>query len=347
MRVSSRYRFGQLDRDRDEPVIGHYPTPILRMSEISSRTCELWVKRDDLTNDLYGGNKIRKLERILDKAKARDVKRIVTIGAAGSHHVLATTLFGKRAGFRVAAVLTPQPKTAHVVGNLRAAMGLGLDAYPARSILDVPRIVAKLVGRGDMLVPPGGSNVTGTLGYVDGADEVAAAIREGELPIPDAIVVALGSGGTAAGILAGMVRHGLPTRVLGVRIVEPLLSGKARTLALSMAASRALGIPLEPRKLRTQFEVDGRWLGAGYGHPTEAGDRATLIAKNQGLVLDPTYTAKAFAAALDLVNRGTYGRVLYWHTLSAAPLAPWLENAPLEGDLDPELRMLFLDSSRP
>lgn len=198
-----------------------------------------------------------------------------------------------------------------------------------------------------MLVPPGGSNVTGTLGYVDAADELAASIRAGELPIPDAIVVALGSGGTAAGILAGMVRHGLPTRVVGIRIVEPLLSGRLRTLALTMAASRAGRLRLEPRRLSAQFTVDGRWLGAGYGHPTEAGERATVVAESQGLRLDPTYTAKAFAAALDLVHHGAYGRVLYWHTLSAAPLTPLLANAPLEGDLVPELRMLFRNFSRP
>lgn len=314
---------------------------------LSTGACELWVKRDDRTSDIYGGNKIRKLEHILEKARRRGKKRIVTIGAAGSHHVLATTIFGMRAGLRVAAVLTPQPRNAHVVDNLRAGIGLGLEAHAARSIGDIPRVLARLLARGDMLVPPGGSNVTGTLGYIDGADELVVAIRRGEIPAPDAIVVALGSGGTAAGILAGIVRAGLSTRVIGVRIVEPSLSGKLRTVALSAAASRAMGIPLEPLKLIERFSVDGRWLGPGYGHTTEAGERAMRIAKEEGLVLDPTYTAKAFAAALELVREGRHGRILYWHTLSSASLAPLLEDAPEEASLDPELRHLFRRLSRP
>lgn len=328
-------------------MIGHYPTEVMPLPGLSTRDCELWVKRDDRTSDIYGGNKVRKLERILDKARARNARRIVTLGAAGSHHVLATTLFGMRAGFRVAAVLTPQPRSGHVVDNLRAGIGLGLEAHPAHSIGEMPRVLARLLARGDMLVPPGGSNVQGTLGYIDGADELVAAIRRGEIPAPDAIVVALGSGGTAAGILAGIVRAGLRIRVVGVRIVEPILSGKLRTVALSAAASRAMGISLEPRQLIEGITVDGRWLGPGYGHSTEAGERAMRVARDQGLVLDPTYTAKAFAAALDLVQAGRHRRVLYWHTLSSAPLAPLLENAPEEASLDPELRLLFRPRSRP
>lgn len=328
-------------------MIGRYPTPVEPLPALSTITSELWVKRDDLTGEAYGGNKIRKLEHILDKAARRNARRIVTIGAAGSHHVLATTLFGKRAGLRVAAILTPQPRTDHAVDNLRAAVGLGLEAHPVRSIVDIPRALARLLGRGDMLVPPGGSNVSGTLGYLDGAEELAASIRAGTVPLPDAIVVALGSGGTAAGLLAGVVRAGLSTRIIAVRIVEPILSGRLRTLALALAASRAAHASIEPQKLHAQLEVDGRWLGPGYGHATEAGEEASRLASEQGLKLDPTYTAKAFAAARSLVDEGRHRRILYWHTLSSAPLAPLLEHAPSEGDLPGELRALFLEPSRP
>lgn len=328
-------------RGKQPLVIGRYPTPLERLP-VAGAPGELWVKRDDLTGDAYGGNKVRKLEHILDEARARRATRIVTFGAAGSHHVLATTLYGRRAGFRVAAILTPQPRTAHAIDNLRAGLAMGLEAHPARSIAQIPRVLAGVWERGDMLVPPGGSNVTGTLGYVDAAEELAQAIRSEEAPLPDAIVVALGSGGTAAGLLAGLVRAGLPTRVVGVRIVEPILTGKLRVASLAMAAMRRAGAEMEPRSLLNQLEVDGRWLGGGYGHSTPAGERATALADERGLALDPTYTAKAFAAALDIVNRGRHRRVLYWHTLSSAPLAPLLENAQAEADLAPGLFALFV-----
>lgn len=327
-------------------MIGRYPTPVEKLDALSTGASELWVKRDDRSGEAYGGNKIRKLERILEQAKRKGARRILTVGAAGSHHVLATTLHGTRMGLRVGAVLTPQPRTPHVVDNLRAAVGLGLEAYAARSIVDVARRVVEVRERGDLLVPPGGSNLTGTQGYIDAAHELALDIREGRLPSPDAIVVALGSGGTAAGILAGLVHEGLSARLVAVRIVEPVLSGRWRLLALAMAASRAASISVQPVRLARQLEVDGRWLGAGYGHPTEAGERALAIAKEQGLKLDPTYTAKTFAAALDLVASGKYRRVLYWHTLSSAPLEPLLENAPREDELPAELRALFVVAKR-
>lgn len=327
-------------------MIGRYPTPVEKLETPSSGSSELWVKRDDRSGEAYGGNKIRKLERILEQARRTGARRIITVGAAGSHHVLATTLHGKRMGLRVAAVLTPQPRTPHVVDNLRAAIGLGLEAHAARSFADVARRVVTLRERGDLLVPPGGSSLTGTQGYIDAAHELALDIEAGKLPPPDAIVVALGSGGTAAGLLAGIVHEGLSARLVAVRIVEPMLSGRWRLLALALAASRAAGIPLQPGKMARQVVVDGRWLGAGYGHPTEAGERAMEMAQARGLKVDPTYTAKTFAAALDLVTRGTYRRVLYWHTLSSAPLEPLLANAPREEELPAELRALFVPAKR-
>ncbi|MGH7437038.1 MAG: pyridoxal-phosphate dependent enzyme, partial [Polyangiaceae bacterium] len=106
--------------------IGAYPTPVERLSPLSTDRSVLWVKRDDLTSPEYGGNKVRKLERILEHARARGARRIITIGAAGSHHVLATTYHGRKAGLEVEAVLVPQPGTPHVVEVLRASLAAGL-----------------------------------------------------------------------------------------------------------------------------------------------------------------------------------------------------------------------------
>lgn len=327
-------------------MIGHYPTATEPLPTLSTLSTELWVKRDDQTGTLYGGNKVRKLERILERAESRSAKRIITIGAVGSHHVLATTLYAQKRSIPTVAILLPQPRTDHVASIVRAALGQGLEAHPARSMLEVPLLLARLRRPGDMFLPPGGTNIDGTRGYLDAAEELSDAVRQGLCPEPDAVVVALGSGGTAAGLLAGIVRAGLSTRVVGVRVVDPWMSGRLRTVGLAKAAGKAAGASLEASTLSGRLEIDGRWLGRGYGAPTCAGEEASRKAEAVGLTLDPTYTAKAFACALQLVEEGRFQRVLYWHTLSSALLAPLLESAPTEAELPPDIHALLLPRGR-
>jgi 1-aminocyclopropane-1-carboxylate deaminase/D-cysteine desulfhydrase-like pyridoxal-dependent ACC family enzyme len=340
-------------------VLGRYPTPVQRLSSLSTDRCELWVKRDDLTNDVYGGNKVRKLEHILARARERSARRIVTFGAAGSHHVLATTIHGRRAGLEIAAILTPQPRNEHAVGNLQIALSLGLEPIRAASMALAPVVLPTVLRQGDFVVGPGGSTLHGTLGYVDAAFELARQIDDGALPVPDIIVVALGSAGTAGGLVAGMsaltaggttTSSGAPsstpgpslseTRLVGVRIVSPVLMGRQRALLLAWRAAhhRRLGVSWDD--LAARLALEPGFLGAGYGRATAAGDRATDLAERAGLTLDPTYTAKAFAAALDLVEKGRFQRVLYWHTLSSAPLEPMLSRA---SQLPAELDRLFTE----
>ena len=309
------------------------------------------MKRDDLTSNIYGGNKVRKLEHILEVARARSARRIVTFGAAGSHHVLATTVHGRRAGFDVAAILTPQPRSEHAVANLRIGLSLGLEPIRASSMALAPVVLLTVLRQGDFVVGPGGSTLDGTLGYVDAAMELAAQIDDGALPVPDAIVVALGSAGTAAGLLAGMAgctpggaQGGgsstsapslLETRLVAVRIVSPVLMGRQRALVLAWRAAQRRKLDVTWNDLAARLAVESGFLGGGYAYATAAGDRATDAAKREGLVLDPTYTAKAFAAALDLVEKARFERVLYWHTLSSASLESMLAQAPtLPGELD-------------
>jgi D-cysteine desulfhydrase len=322
-------------------VIGSYPTPVQHLADLSTSSTQLWVKRDDATGELYGGNKVRRLEHILEQARARGARRILTVGAAGSHHVLACSVYGRRAGFEVAAILTPQPRTEHAMNNLRAALGQGLQARAASSMLAAPFLLARALRRGDFLLGPGGSSVVGTIGYIDAIAELEAQIKNGELPAPDAIVVALGSAGTAAGILAGCVGLGLPAKVVAVRIVSRLWMGKLRVASLARRAARSRHLDVGFRSLSRALEVEGGYLGAGYGRATDAGARATEVAERFGLRLDPTYTAKAFAATLRVVESGQFRTVLYWHTLSSAPLSGLLAQAPK--NLPPNLERLFID----
>jgi 1-aminocyclopropane-1-carboxylate deaminase/D-cysteine desulfhydrase-like pyridoxal-dependent ACC family enzyme len=321
------------------PPLGHYPTPVEPVPALSAEGSSLWVKRDDLTHEVYGGNKVRKLEYLLAEAHARGARRLVTVGAAGSHHVLATTYFGRKEGFEVEAVLVPQPRTEHVVEVLRAEVALGLRAFPAGSWGAAPWHLLGRMLRGAHIIPLGGSSAVGSIAYLDAGRELAAQVRAGAMPEPDVCVVALGSGGTAGGLAAGFAAEGLRTRVVGVCVSTPpwMLALLASHMARACAA-RA-GVPSS----RLRLSMDARFLGEGYGVPTAEGEQASRLAREHaGLRLDPTYTAKTFACALWHVRARRGAHVLYWHTLSSAPMAPLLEGAPEEQDLPHALRALLV-----
>jgi hypothetical protein len=257
--------------------------------------------------------------------------------------VLATTLFGRRAGLDVEAVLVPQERTEHVVQVLRAALGHGLRAFPVGSWGAVAPAVGLRVASGAHYVPVGGSSIAGSLGYVQAARELAAQVRAGELPEPDVCVVALGSGGTAAGLAAGFEAEGLRTRVVGACISVPPRALRLVSRRLARACARRAGAPFTTSALRERLSMDVRFLGAGYGRPTEEGADATRDAREHaGLGLDATYTSKAFACALWHVRAHRAEHVLYWHTLSSAPMAPLLDGAPAEDAIDARLRALLL-----
>jgi 1-aminocyclopropane-1-carboxylate deaminase/D-cysteine desulfhydrase-like pyridoxal-dependent ACC family enzyme len=331
--------------------LGNYPTPVQRLAAFSQGNTALWVKRDDLTHPVYGGNKVRKLEGILGEAASRGHRRIVTVGAAGSHHVLATTYFGRRAGIEVEAILVPQPQSAHAAEVLRASIAQGLHAFPVRSWPAAALTVAWRVASGAHLVTVGGSNVAGAMGYVLAARELAGQVRAGELPEPDLCVVALGSGGTAAGLAAGFEAEGMRTRVVGVCVAQPPWALRMVSLRLARACARRAGLSHVGPRMRARLEMDRGFLGPGYGHATPAAGAAAEEASSLGLTLDPTYTSKTFACALERVRAGARESggaprtVLYWHTLSSAPMAPLLESLaePVE-PVDPErLERLWLE----
>lgn len=303
----------------------HTPTPVRRLEALCRDDFDLWLKDDGASHPLYGGNKVRKLEYILAHALGRGAKRLVTSGAAGSHQVLATALFGRQNGLPVIAVVCPQRRTPHAESMLRATVGSGAQLVPVGSQPMVGVQTARVLRRGDYLVPPGASNVVGTLGYVAAVRELVAQIRQGEVPDPDVIVVPLGSGGTAAGLLAGVAREGLRARVVAVEVATHPRLGRAMVLTLAYAALRRDGGAASLSALSRRLEVDGDYLGAGYGEPTSAGARAMEDALGLGVVLDPTYTAKTFARVLQEAGRShASGKWIYWHTLSTAPLSPLL-----------------------
>lgn len=324
------------------------PTPVVRASALSAALdAEIWIKRDDRTAARYGGNKVRKLELLLGLALARGARTIVTIGALGSHHVLATGLYGREAGLRVMAPLLPQPITAHVRENLRATLATGVEVVPASgfaSALAAGLVLAARAAREDgvrpLLVGPGGSNAVGTIGYVDAGLELAAQIERGELPAPEHVFIALGSGGTVAGALAGMRAAGLTAELHAVVVAD---GGKLGASGVRWLTRRALARlrrvePRVPEVDPTGLTIDGAELGPGYGHETAAAREAIeLAARLEGLTLEPTYTGKTLAALVREARGALRGRrLLYWHTLSGTAAAdlglppPALERVPAD-----------------
>ncbi len=314
---------------------GGGPTPVEGFDVPNGR---LWVKRDDLIAPVYGGNKVRKLERLFAAARRAGKSRIMTIGAAGSHQVVATALYGKREGFQVDAVLVPQPASEHARRNLRVALAHGLRPVLATSWGAAPAIAAAHL-RGDIyFVPLGGSNALSSLGFVRAAHEVAAQVAAGTMPEPDRVVVATGSGGTAAGLAVGFEASGMRTRVVAVAISQPMRIVEMMTLRLAKKTAELAGLPRAGVVGAVKrIEIARDWLGRGYGHATPAGDAAQAAAARGGLVLDATYTAKAFACALSLA-RNDRETVLFWHTLSTAPLDALVAASP---ELPADVARLF------
>lgn len=326
--------------------LGVYPTPVRALTPLWTHEAELFLKDDGTTHPEFGGNKVRKLEGILERARAKGAQRLVTLGAAGSHQAVATGLFAKKLGLKAACVLCPRPWSPLAYHMLRATLAQGVEIHTVEHGWQLPITAAKIHQRGDYVVPLGSTNVRGTRGYVSAAHELKAQVDAGELPPPDVIVVALGSGGTTAGLVAGVASAGLASLVLGVTIVQlgpvtrPWLLGLAH-----QALHREDKVGLS--ELSRRLVIEDRFLGAGYGRATVAGERAFDVALGQGLQLDLTYTAKAFAVALRLLDHpslhgmrhpapcpeiprpeGRPLRVLYWHTLSSAPLHLISEGAP-------------------
>ena len=314
-------------------ALGDPPTPVRRLEALAPRPgCDVWIKDDSAYGRLCGGNKVRKLEWILPDAEARGRRTIVTVGALATNHGLATALYARSRGLRCALALVDQPVDDHVRRQLERLERSGAHLYRThgtyRTYLAAPWIMLR---HSDLrrLRPPyfltvGGSSPVGCVGFVEAALELAGQVEAGALPEPTHVVVALGSGGTAAGLAAGLRLAGLRTRVVAVVVNDRTPVGAASVATLANRTLRLLrdrGAPLSALAL-TAGDVDAEteWLGGGYGHRTPEAERVRAAAAAQeGLDVDPVYTAKALAGLLALRERGAFGDgpVLYWHSHDA------------------------------
>jgi 1-aminocyclopropane-1-carboxylate deaminase/D-cysteine desulfhydrase-like pyridoxal-dependent ACC family enzyme len=326
--------------------LGNFPTRIVRAPGIVGPAVDLWVKRDDESGTIYGGNKVRKLEFLLAEAREKKRTRLVTMGGYGSHHVLATGLYGREAGFDVDAVVFPQPVNDHVRESLLAGAACGIRYHPAASYAGLPwRVLVARLRKGAAWIAPGGSSPTGTLGYVSAGLEIGEQVARGECPAPDVVYVALGSCGTVAGLWLGLAMAGIAARVQAVRVVDRLVTNRSATLRLARATLRRLTRhqAISERADPATLTVEHRQFGDGYGHATDAGGEAIAMAQAAGISLETTYTGKTFAALVADARVGLLdGKcVLFVDTYSSVDLAPLIARSPGPDALPPRLRKLF------
>jgi len=306
--------------------LGVFPTPVEALDE------DTWVKRDDLSSPVYGGNKVRTLEVLFGDALERGATHVYATGAFGTNHGVATLLHAPRVGLVPKLLLFPQPASASALENFEVLRGDPLEVLPHWSALPagIARVSLRHRLRGERaaVMVPGGATPLGALGYASAAFELALQIEEGALPPPETIVLPVGSTCTTAGLLLGTalaaargVGFQRAPRIHAVRVTPWPVTDPFRISVLARRASELLHAltgderALVARKaLRTKLTVDGSQIGRGYGHPTDAG-RAAMT--RLPIRLDTTYSAKAAAAMLALPPGGPR---LFWATKSSAPL---------------------------
>ncbi len=281
-------------------------TPIRRLPDLGRGPAEIWLKDEGAFGDGgWGGNKVRKLEWLIPEAKRRGRSKILTVGGLGTNWGLACALYGREHGLKTILALIDQPVDDHVREQQVRLRHSGAEIHfthsKARTIATVPWLMMR---HRPYYLPAGGSSPIGALGATEIALELATQVERGEVPEPSCVVTAVGSGGTAAGLLLGFALAGLDTKVLAVVVNDTLrldnrtlvrLAEKSEKLLRSRGA-RVGHLTLDPSKMI----VVNDQIGEGYGHPTEAARRAmSITADRAGIDLDPVYTAKAMAGLLD------------------------------------------------
>ncbi len=301
------------------------PTPVTALPRVAESLGVEYVgiKRDDLCEPLHGGSKPRKLDYLLAAPRFAKAKAWASVGAIGSGHLVALTAAAERLERRLVAHVFWTPLSAGTLENLAftASGPTRIVYYGSRSSLGLRRptlLFAAEVG-GVPMVPAGGTTPDGMLGSVRGGLELAEQVRAGELPAPAAVYVALGSGGTAAGLSVGLAMGGLAAEVVAVAVVERAFATHGRLASLqraAMARLEALGVrpPSEPARI----VIDHRHVGPGYAVTTPAAVAACEALAAEGIALEHVYTGKAMAALFDRA-RGK-GPVVFWNTFRRGPL---------------------------
>jgi len=294
-------------------TITHAPTPLESAPRLSQHLgCNVFIKRDDCTGLAGGGNKTRKLEYLLADAKEQGADTLITIGGMQSNHARQTAAAAAKFGFDCELILEDvagTPKADYynngnvlldqLFGAKIHTLGLNEDCSSyAQSLID--QLISQ--GKKPYLIPVGGSNVLGSLGYVRCANEILQQIANDNIQI-DQIVLATGSAGTQAGLLAGLIVANSDIPVLGITVSRT--TANQHKLVDTLLREILTYLELDPDLANGRVITDGSYYGEGYGITTESMISAVkCCAQMEGLLLDPVYTGKAMAGLIDLCRTG-------------------------------------------
>jgi L-cysteate sulfo-lyase len=311
----------------------HLPTPLEPMTRLSAELggAKLWIKRDDCTGLATGGNKTRKLEFLMADALAQGCDTVITQGAVQSNHARQTAAIAARLGLSCHILLENRTGSTRWDylnnGNVLldrlcgASVSLRTGGSDMAREMDMVADQLRHDGHKPYIIPGGGSNPVGALGYVNAALELLTQANAMDLRI-DLVVHATGSCGTQAGLLTGLVgaRSGIPVLGIGVRAPREAQETAVFELARHTADHLGLGDIIA----REDVVANCDYVGDGYGLPT-AGmvEAVSLLARTEGILLDPVYSGKAMAGLIDLIRQGHFSatdNIVFLHTGGSAAL---------------------------
>lgn len=308
--------------------LGFFPTPVIKLTSLSAALAgpEIWIKRDDLTGLALGGNKTRKLAYILQDAMDQGCDTIITAGAAQSNHCRQTAAAAAQLQLDCHLLLGGEAQSV-ANGNLLLDKLLGAHIHwtgENRKGQDIPALVDELIAKGKKpyVVPYGGSNELGAYGFTQALFELEQQLDTSELTH---IVFASSSGGTHAGLILGKSLLNKHYKLVGIAIDK----GEAGELpfnetVINLANSTSKFIDSSLRFSESELILNESYTGAGYGVIGEPEQEAiALLAKSEGILLDPVYTGRAMSGLIDMIRSGELSKtdkVLFWHTGGAPAL---------------------------
>ncbi|NNF41386.1 MAG: pyridoxal-phosphate dependent enzyme [Woeseiaceae bacterium] len=331
-------------------VLAELPTPVSTAHfESTAGLRTISIKHDDVSSAHYGGNKVRKLEYILQRARERGARRIATFGSAGSNHALATAMLATASGYECTCLLSHQPRTANIARTLNMHRLIGTELVPYGGRVDPLATFRRyLQGRCCWVIPLGGSSWLGAVGFVNAGLELAAQVAAGQLTAPARIYIANGTMGSSVGLALGLALADMPTVLHAVRVVDDRFASIARFERLLQKTAMMLRRldPSIPDNIaeRTRLCWRDEFFAGGYALADDTTKAAVRLANGQmGLQLETTYTGKAMSALLHDMAAPDYAgeHFLFWNTYNSRPLPVTTERPPSPGNIPIDFMRYF------
>ncbi|MHA1693480.1 MAG: 1-aminocyclopropane-1-carboxylate deaminase/D-cysteine desulfhydrase [Candidatus Heimdallarchaeaceae archaeon] len=332
------------------PVID-FPTSVHKMEQ-TSKTLKrnIWVKRDDLTHSIYGGNKPRKYEFVFADILKKGKKTIITLGSIGTNHGLAATVTSRDFGLSTHLFVLEQPISEDVRENLLCHHFFGAKLHLMRSPFHrkLAMKIKLIFDRSSYFVTLGASSPLGTLGFVNAAFELKEQIEKKVVPEPDKLFVTVGSLATCAGLVLGLELAKVKTKIVGIGVTDPVRSSKQKTIELAIKALEIMrhkdnSIPDVSKEIENRLIINHSYFGGQYGASTKEALEAIEIAKQDELKLDHTYTGKTLGGLIDYCQKDKVTKnevVLFWNSKSSTDMTPYLNQITYQ-DLPKKFHRFF------